>query len=250
MVPIVRNTAAAQHHVNHCRQGGAGGFAVIAPHHAGGPSRAAPFHPAKRRCGRYAAGGEDEDGDGEGEDGRGEGGWNVKDGDGDDGDGDGDGLGEGLGFGLGLGDGFDEGKVADTAGAGSSAGGVVAVSAAGDEADTVILGDGLADGFGEDEDGGTGGADGWSEICCTAATERAEARGPGARTARAVPAAAITAIALIAMAAFHPQTRRNRGIRSTVLPCSAGGAPAGHSAASSSAASPSCERPRWCQSRP
>ena len=100
-----------------------------------GPSRAAPFHPAKRRCGRYAAGGEDEDGDGEGEDGRGEGGWNVKDGDGDDRDGEGDGdgfgegLGDGLGLGLGLGGGFDEGKVADTAGAGSTAGGVVAVSA-------------------------------------------------------------------------------------------------------------------------
>ena len=221
-----------------------------------GPSRATPFRPAKRRYGRYAAGGDVEDGGCEGEDGRGEGGWNVKDGDGDDddgdgeGDGDGDGFGFGDGLGLGLGGGFDEATVADTAGAGSSAGGVVAVSAAGDEADTVILGDGLADGFGEAENGGADGEDGWSEISCTAATERAEARGPGARTARAVPAAAITAIALTAMAAFNPRTRRNKEIRSTVLPCSAGGAPAGHSAASSSAASPSCDRPRWCQSRP
>ena len=45
---------------------------------AGRPrTRPIPFHPAKRRCGRYAAGGEDEDGDCEGEDGRGEGGLNV-----------------------------------------------------------------------------------------------------------------------------------------------------------------------------
>lgn len=92
----------------------------------------------------------------------------MKDGDGDaEGDGDGEGFGEGLGDGLG--DGFGEGEVADTAGAGSRAGGVVAVSAAGDEEDTVILGDGLADGF--DEDGDVDGENGWSEICCTAATE-------------------------------------------------------------------------------
>src|ERR1700721_2380553 len=113
-------------------------------------------------------------------------------------------------------------------GAGAWGAGLGAVSAGGGEADTVILGDGLADGFAEDEDGGADGADGWSEICCTAATERAEGGGPGARTARAVPAAATTAIALTAMAAFNPRTRRNRGIRSTGLPCSAGGAPAGH----------------------
>jgi hypothetical protein len=117
----------------------------------------------------------DEDGGCE-EEGGGEGRCNVMDGDGDaegdaDGDGDGEGFGEGLGDGLGLGLGFGEDgrEVADTAGAGSKAGGVVAVSAAGDEEDTVILGDGLADGF--DEDGDADGEDGWSEICCTAATE-------------------------------------------------------------------------------
>jgi hypothetical protein len=68
--------------------------------------------------------------------------------------------------------------------------------------------------------------------------------------ASAVPAAAATATPLTAMAALSPVIRRNREIRSTVLPCSAGGAPAGHSSASASAASPRCDRPRWCQSRP
>ena len=178
----------------------------------------------------------------------------MLDGDGDEGEceGDGDGtegedeegFGEGFGAGLdrlGLGDDLDEREVADTAGAGSRAG-VVGVSTE----DTLTLGDGLADGFGAEEDG----KDGWREICCTAATEWAEVRGPGPRAASAAPPAATTATALTAIAAFNPRTPRNREIRSTVLPWSAGGAPAGHSAASSSAASPRCDRPRWCQSRP
>jgi hypothetical protein len=182
-----------------------------------------------------------------GKDGDGDEGWSEGDGDGkggEDEEGFGDGLGDGLDA-LGLGDGFDEGEVTDTAGAGSRAG-VVGVSAVGEEEDTLTLGDGLEDGFGEEADG----EDGWSEICCTAATEWAEVRGPGPRAASAAPPAATMATVLTAIAAFNPRTLRNREIRSTVLPWSAGGRPAGHSAASSSAASPRCDRPRWCQSRP
>jgi hypothetical protein len=44
--------------------------------------------------------------------------------------------------------------------------------------------------------------------------------------------------------------RRNREIQYTVAPCTAGGAPTGHSAANSSAASPRWERPCSCQCRP
>jgi hypothetical protein len=109
----------------------------------------------------------------------------------------------------------------------------------------------LADGFGEDEatDGDAAGADGWSETCCAAATGWPAVCGPDPLAASAVPAAATTATAPITMAAFSPVIRRNKEIRSTVLPCSGGGAD-GHSAASSRAASPRCDRPRWCQSAP
>jgi hypothetical protein len=166
----------------------------------------------------------DGDGDGEGEgEGEGEG----------DGDADGDGFGEGLGDGLPDRLGFveDEDDVA-----GSRIGGLDVASAVGHVEDLAALGEG----FGEDSR---------SEICCTAATEWADVRGPGPLRASAV-LAATTAPTPTAMATRSPVIRRNTEIRSTVLPWSAGGAPDSHSAASTSAASPSCDRPRCCQSRP
>jgi hypothetical protein len=164
----------------------------------------------------------------------------VTDGDGD-GEGDGDGGGDGDGDGDADEDGFGEGlpvrlgfvEDEDDA-AGRRIGGLDVASAAGHVEDL------LGEGFGEDS---------WSEICCTAATEWAEVRGPGPLRASAV-LAATTAPTPTAMATRSPVIRRDKGIRSAVLPWSAGGAPDSHSAASTSAASPSCDRPRCCQSRP
>ena len=80
--------------------------------------------------------------------------------------------------------------------------------------------------------------------------------------ARAVPTIAAAAAAATTMAAmmtalaapkcltWERQLRWRRGIRSTVMPSTAGGPPDGHSAASSSAASPRCDRPRSSQSGP
>jgi hypothetical protein len=119
-------------------------------------------------------------------------------------------------------------------------------------------GDGEDDG-GDDEDGDVdaddGGAetedvDGWSDTDCTV-TGWLEGLGLGELVAaRAVPAATTEITTPTAMAALTAPIRRSRGIRYTVVPCTAGGAPRGHSAASRSAASPRWDRPRSCQSWP
>lgn len=184
-------------------------------------------------------------GGGDEEEGSGEGGCSVGVGDGE-GDGDGDGEGDADGFGEGLGAGLRDGLrfgEGEENVVGSRAGGVDVASTAGDDEDAAALGEGFG------EDGDANGEDSRTEICCTAATEWAEVRGPGPLSASAV-LAATTALTPTAMATRNPVIRRNSEIRSIVLPWSAGGAPDSHSAASSSAASPSCDRPRRCQSRP
>jgi hypothetical protein len=212
---------------------------VIGLYNGGGPSRAIPFHTRQDRRPTRAGGGGLLFGGGD-EDGGGDGGCGVTDGDGDgdgDGEGGGDGDADGDGFGEGLGDGLPDrlGFVEDEDAAGSRIGGGDVASAAGDDEDLA-----LAESFGEDS---------WSEICCTAATEWAEVRGPGPLRASAV-LAATTAPTPTAMATRSPVIRRNTEFRSTVLPWSPGGAPESHSAASTSAVSPSCDRPRCCHPRP
>ena len=98
--------------------------------------------------------------------------------------------------------------------------------------------------------------EGWSETDRTAATGWFGALGLFATVAARAVAAAATAIAALAamtaLAALMCRSfmRRRKGIWCTVVPCTAGGGPDGHSAASKSAASARCDRPRSCQSRP
>src|SRR5580700_6348335 len=124
---------------------------------------------------RSLSGGRDE------EEGSGEGGCSVGVGDGD-GDGDGDEEGEGDGLGDGLPDGLRFGEDEENV-VGSRAGGVDVASTAGDDEDAAALGEGFG------EDGDANGEDSRTEICCTAATEWAEVRGPGPLSASAVLAA-------------------------------------------------------------
>ena len=169
----------------------------------------------------------------------------VGDGDEEDGDGDGDLDGEGLGDGDvdeedDAGDGEDEVGAVDVA--------AVDVAAEAGDGECVGEGDGDGEGEAEDSDGDPGG---WSTTDCTGTGWFRELglSGPGRVMAAAV--AATTAIATPAvMAALTGLNRRNRRIRYTSVPCTAGGVPDGQSAASSRAASPRCDRPRSCQSGP
>ena len=149
--------------------------------------------------------------------------------------GDDDSDGDGFLEGPGSGDGCDEDG--DSDGAGHSVGGVVVISAVGDDEETAVLDEG-------------DGEDGWSEIRCAAAMEWAAVRVPGGPTAMAVLAAATRATAPTATAARSPVIRRDRLICSGVVPWSAGGVLDGHCAASSSAASLRWERPCWSQCGP
>ena len=85
---------------------------------------------------------------------------------------------------------------------------------------------------------GAGGGAGWLEGLATRTT-----------AATATPTVTMPAVALTAARGACVRRWRN-GIRCTVLPCTAGAAPDGHSAASSSAAAASRDRPRSSQSGP
>src|ERR1700691_2132795 len=171
--------------------------------------RSIPCHPVPLPSGPPDAAGQPQPGGGllfggGDEDGGGEGGCSVTDGEGDgdgDGEGEGDGDADGDGFGEGLGDGLPDrlGFVEDEDDvAGSRIGGLDVASAVGHVEDLAALGEG----FGEDS---------WSEICCTAATEWADVRGPGPLRASAV-LAATTAPTPTAMATRSPVIRRNTEI--------------------------------------
>lgn len=131
---------------------------------------------------------------------------------------------------------------------------VVGGAGAAAPAGTEVCGEGVAvrGADGECNDGDSD-SDGWSETDRDAATGWLEAVGRGELVAAsAVPAAATAIAAEAAIAALTALTcrsfmRRRRGTLCTVVPCTAGGAPDGHSAASRSAASARCDRPRSCQ---
>jgi hypothetical protein len=186
--------------------------------------------------------GEGDDGpgdDGPGDDGEGDDGEDDGDGGDDGGDGrcnlvggDGDSDGDGFLERPGSGDGCGEDGACD--GVGHSAGGVVVVSAAGDEEETAVLDEG-------------DGEDGRSEIRCAAAMEWAGVRVPGLPTARAVLAAATRATAPTATAARSPVIRRDRLICPVAVSRSAGGVLDGHRTASRSAVWPRWRRPCWSQ---
>jgi len=139
-----------------------------------------------------------------------------------------------------LGDGKDDVGARDAGAADAGAG----------DGDGVCFGEGDADGEGEADDS-DGDAAGSSTTDCTGTGWFRELGLNGAGRVMAAAVAATTAIATPAvMAARAGLNRRNRRIRYTSVPCTAGGVPDGHSAASSRATSPRCDRPRSCQSGP
>jgi hypothetical protein len=149
-----------------------------------------------------------------------------------------------------------EDEVTDTVGETLGVGEDEVTDTGGEDEVTDTVGDGKEAGKGEDADDKD--VDGWSEICCTAATGWFEAVAVGggepvaARAAPAATAAIATPAAIAALTGLKWRSliRRRRGTRCAVVPCTVGGAPEGHSAASRSAASPRCDRPRSCQCRP